>query len=201
MCESTLDDRHSSVHRNVHFYALHRSVFRRVPIHAFTVQSPECLQRLGRGQPVQLFHFPPGQFEVEDIRILDHPPHPDGFRRVNESVLDAPPSENLGGRSRMDGSDPGQYGMVHGLPVPEGSVGLQYDALGSEVVDGVLAVEEGVDFDLIHGGPRRYPGVEELLVILHGVIRQPDVTYLPLPLQFLQSFVSLDVLSRHRPVY
>ena len=91
--------------------------------------------------------------------------------------------------------------MVHGLPVPEGSVGLQHDALGSEVVDGVLAVEEGVDFDLIHGGPRRYPGVEELLVIFHGVVRQPDVTYLPLPLQFLQSFVSLDVLSRHRPVY
>ena len=40
--------------------------------------------------------------------------------------------------------------MVHGLAVAKRTVGLQYNTFTLEVRDGVLSVEEGVDFNLIN---------------------------------------------------
>ena len=88
----------------------------------------------------------------------------------------------------MGSANPGQDRKVHGLPILQGLIGLHEYTLALEVGDGVSPVEEGVDFDLIHSRLEHDPTIDELLVVLHGVVQCTDIIDLPLPLQFSSEF-------------
>mmetsp|Transcript_37823 Transcript_37823/g.85108 ORF Transcript_37823/g.85108 Transcript_37823/m.85108 type:complete len:397 (+) Transcript_37823:93-1283(+) len=189
-----------SIPRDAHLHALHRPVLRRVPVDALSVQGLERLERRPVRQAVELLHLPVRELEVEHPAVLDHALPPHRLGDVDEAVLDAPPSEDLRRGLAVRPPDPGEGRVVHGLAVAERPVRLQHHALAPEVVDGVLPVEEGVDLDLVHDRPVRDAALDELLVVLDGVVRHADVPHLPLGLEPFQSLVGLDVLPRHRPV-
>mmetsp|Transcript_32992 Transcript_32992/g.69509 ORF Transcript_32992/g.69509 Transcript_32992/m.69509 type:complete len:235 (-) Transcript_32992:290-994(-) len=114
-------------------------------------------------------------------------------------MLDAPSTQNLRRRFGMRASDFGQDGMIHGLAVPKGSVRLEHHTLGLEVVNGILTVEEGVDFNLIHG---RFgtAGVDKFFAILHGVVGYTHIAYFAFLLEGFKCFVGLNVFSGYGPV-
>lgn len=90
--------------------------------------------------------------------------------------------------------------IVHGLAVPQTSVRLEYHALFSKVFNGVLAIEEGIDFDLVDGGFGRDAVFDEFGVVLDGVVGDANVADLACRLEAFEGLVGVNVLSGYRPV-
>ena len=91
-------------------------------------------------------------------------------------------------------------GIIHGLSITKGTVRLQNDTFGSEVVDGILSVQERVDLNLIDNRFRCDSIIEKFFVVFNCIIAHTDIAYLALLLQLFKCFVCINMFARYWPV-
>mmetsp|Transcript_1153 Transcript_1153/g.3019 ORF Transcript_1153/g.3019 Transcript_1153/m.3019 type:complete len:318 (+) Transcript_1153:402-1355(+) len=171
----------------------------RVAHDALDIELLELGDRLGRRLAVERRHVELVEREAEDVHVLQHPLLLDRLGDVDEAVLHAPAAQDLRRRHLVLRGDLDDRRLIESLAVAQRAVRLHLDALLLEELDGVLAVEEGVDLDLVDGWRHRR-ALHQLLEVLHRVVGHAERTNLPGFLRLLQLLVGGHVLARHRPV-
>ena len=100
----------------------------------------------------------------------------------------------------MSGSHAKQGRIVHCLAIAQTSVRLQDDSFLCKGIDGILAIEEWINLNLIYQGWKLYPAFLEFQVILEGVIGYTQALDFSFFLQDFESFVRFNMLSRDGPM-
>mmetsp|Transcript_23155 Transcript_23155/g.70938 ORF Transcript_23155/g.70938 Transcript_23155/m.70938 type:complete len:203 (+) Transcript_23155:724-1332(+) len=115
-------------------------------------------------------------------------------------MLDAPATENLCRRLSKLGRNLDDSGVLKSLAITQRAIRLKLTPDRLEEGDGLLAVEERVDFNLVDGWHYSDPRVNELLVVFLGVVGHADAADKPSFVRLLELLVRLYMLSGHGPV-
>src|SRR2546427_3458991 len=113
---------------------------------------------------VEALHVLSLQFEVEDGRVLSNAIWAKRLRHNDEPMLQAPSNQDLSRCPSVLRGDLRNARMVQPVSAREGAVGLQLNPLLHTELEQIRLVQEGMEFNLVHGG-RSMPCPEPLLQV------------------------------------
>jgi hypothetical protein len=141
------------------------------------------------------------QGEIEHIDVLVGPLGAGRLGYHDESTLQMPAQDDLGGRLSVLLGDVTQHGTGEVRSLAEGAVGLDGNAAGQGVLSQLRLLETRVQFDLVHGRDDVALGFEALEVRLQEV-RHPDGSHGTVRIELLECLPAVDEepVTRVRPM-
>src|SRR5207249_9727284 len=123
------------------------------------------------------------------------------FRRVlfRSPMLQAPSNQDLSRCPSVLRSDLRNDRMVQPVPAREGAVGLQLNPLLHTELEQILLVQEGMEFDLVHGGRNRRCG-EQFLEVANRVVADANRAGEPAVMDLKQRLPRFMSQAWYRPV-